>query len=297
MQIINFGSLNLDFVYQVDTLVRPGETVHARGREVFCGGKGLNQSIAMAKAGLAVRHAGCVGEDGGMLLETLAEHGVDISGIRTAAQPSGHAVIQVDPQGENSIVLYGGANRMVTAQQIEQTLHGCGAQDVLVMQNEISCPGALLEVAHRQGMRIVFNPAPFTQDVRGLPLRYVDTLFVNELEGAALAGEQEPERIVARLTQAYGCTVILTLGKAGARYGKGEISFTQPTYPAQVVDTTGAGDTFTGYYLCCALSGKSAQESMAFAAKAAAITVSRPGAAQAIPYLAEVLALHEIPKE
>ena len=288
MKVLNFGSLNLDFVYSVCTLARPGETVHAHAREQFCGGKGLNQSIALARAGLPVFHAGCVGEDGAPLKALLAENGVDTRHIRTLPGSSGHAVIQVEESGENNIILYGGANRAVEDTHIRETLADFSAGDVLVLQNEVNHLDLLLSLAKKQGLRVVFNPAPFTREVCALPLNTVDYLFVNETEGKGLSGETEPQQIADVLYVRYGCAVILTLGKDGARYRDGSSDFLQPIFPAKAVDATGAGDTFTGFFLAAAFAGQSPQEAMALAARASAITVSRLGAAQSIPFLAEV---------
>jgi len=288
VKVLNFGSLNLDFVYSVRALARPGETVHAQAREQFCGGKGLNQSIALARAGLPVFHAGCVGEDGAPLLKLLAENGVDTRHVRSLPGGSGHAVIQVEESGENSIILYGGANRAVQEAYIRETLADFSAGDVLVLQNEINGLALLLTQAREKGMRVVFNPAPFTREVCALPLDSVDYLFVNETEGMGLSGETDAKKIADTLFVRYGCAVVLTLGKDGARYRDGMSDFIQPIFPAKAVDATGAGDTFTGFFLSAVFSGKTPQEAMALAARASAVTVSRLGAAQSIPFLREL---------
>lgn len=302
MRILNFGSLNLDLVYQVANLARPGETVRTESYTQYCGGKGLNQSIAMAKAGLRVCHAGCVGTDGEPLLALLEAQGVDTRFIRKTEGRSGHAVIQVDAQGENCILLYGGANHCITEKDIDQTLREFSKGDWLVLQNELSRTAYLLEQGKRRGMQIVFNPAPFTPEVKSLPLRGLAYLFVNETEGRGVSGEAEPEKIAQSLAGRYQTRVVLTLGGNGSVYcdgsqcddsqnGKSHEGLSclfQPGLSTKVVDTTGAGDTFSGYFLRAVMDGRSPAASLELAARAAALTVSRSGAAQAIPTLEEL---------
>ena len=135
-KIINIGSLNLDHVYQVDHFVLPGETTSALSYAVNVGGKGLNQSIALAKAGAQVWHGGMLGTDGGMLSRALEEAGVDVSWLRALPESCGHAVIQVNSQGQNCILLHGGTNRMLTREYVDQLLACAQPEDVVLVQNE-----------------------------------------------------------------------------------------------------------------------------------------------------------------
>ena len=159
MKILNFGSLNLDYVYRVAHSVQPGETIASSGMETFCGGKGLNQSVALARAGAEVYHAGRVGEDGQLLIETCRQSGVHTELILQTNGKSGHTIIQVDDNGQNSILLAGGANRRITEQDVETALRAFGAGDLLLLQNEISCLPVLIERAYEKGMRVVLNPS------------------------------------------------------------------------------------------------------------------------------------------
>ena len=133
MRVLNFGSLNIDYVYTVSHIVQPGETLSADGRATYFGGKGLNQSIAIAKAGVPVFHAGKVGADGGGLLSECRKYGVDATYIETSDGETGHTVIQVDRSGQNSIVLFGGSNRAITHAQIGRVLSQFSAGDFLVL--------------------------------------------------------------------------------------------------------------------------------------------------------------------
>ena len=289
-KIVCLGSLNLDHVYRLDHFVRPGETLGSESYSVGCGGKGLNQSIALARAGAPVMHAGRIGHDGGILRSALEAAGVDVSLLVEGDVPTGHAIIQVDAKGENAIILYGGANRRITEVEIDAALDAVG-DGILLLQNEINSLGTILEKAHARGIRTAFNFAPFDpEDAKTLPLGLLSYLIVNEIEGAGVAGVAEPEAILRTLKERYpGCRVILTLGKAGAAFlGDDGGMVPVPPCPAEVVDTTSAGDTFIGYLFAGLLEGMELKAAMELAGRASAITVSRAGAADSIPFRKEL---------
>ena len=289
-KIVCLGSLNLDHVYRLDHFVRPGETLGSESYSVGCGGKGLNQSIALARAGAPVMHAGRIGHDGGILRSALEAAGVDVSLLVEGDVPTGHAIIQVDAKGENAIILYGGANRRITEVEIDAALDAVG-DGILLLQNEINSLGTILEKAHARGIRTAFNFAPFDpEDAKTLPLGLLSYLIVNEIEGAGVAGVAEPEAIRRTLKERYpGCRVILTLGKAGAAFlGDDGVMVPVPPCPAEVVDTTSAGDTFIGYLFAGLLEGMELKAAMELAGRASAITVSRAGAADSIPFRKEL---------
>ena len=292
MRILNIGSMNIDYVYTVPHFVRPGETLSATGMEIFCGGKGLNQSIALARAGLDVCHAGCAGEDGGMLLQALAENGVDTSLIHRTPVKSGHTIIQVDPSGENTILLFGGANRRITEAYIDEAFSAFSAGDILLLQNEVNLADSMIRKAKARGMRVVVNPAPMSRDMLFAPLDLVDILFLNEVEAGDLCGERDQTLQLPALRALYpNATLVLTLGEQGAVYqAPGGETLCQGIYAVPVVDTTGAGDTFIAYLLAGLESGRDAAGSLRLAAMAAAIAVSRMGASASIPRMEEVLA-------
>ena len=290
MKILNFGSLNLDLVYQMPHFVRAGETLSSTGFSRNVGGKGLNQSVALAKAGAEIYHAGLVGEDGEMLRAFLADNGVDTRFVRTIDQPSGHAVIQVVPEGNNCIFLYGGANQCVTEAFIQEVLENFGPGDFLVLQNEINKIDAIIHAAHARGMQVVLNPSPIADNLKALPLEKISWFILNEIEGAELSGETEADRILDKLTALYPhAKIVLTLGGDGSVYaGDGE-RVRQKAYRVQAVDTTAAGDTFTGFFFAAVADGVPAAEALRRASKASSISVTRPGAAASIPALNEVL--------
>ena len=289
MAICNFGSLNIDFVYRVDRFVQAGETVNSLGYARNVGGKGLNQSVALARAGARVYHAGCVGPDGDFLADFLAENGVDTAYLQRVEAPTGHAVIQVDGAGQNCILIHAGANGCVTREQAEETLRQLAPGGWLLLQNEVSALPDLIRIGHRRGMSVVLNPSPITEELLQAPLELVDWFILNETEGAALTGEREPDRIARRLTGLYPrAAFVLTLGEQGAVYAKGDRRIAVPAVPARAVDTTAAGDTFTGYFLAEIMRGTPVEGALHVAAAAAALAVSRPGAAASIPRRSEV---------
>ncbi|MGI5925494.1 MAG: ribokinase [Lentisphaeria bacterium] len=294
MKIINFGSLNVDYVYQVPAIVRPGETIAAKSLMVNPGGKGANQSVALARAGAQVWHAGMVGKDGEWLKESLAKQGVDVRHVIVSPSGhSGHAIIQVDDDGQNSIVIHGGANQKIPTSHIGVVLASAHAGDWLTLQNEINLTPELMKAGKAAGMNICFNPAPMTDAVRDYPLDCVDLFIVNEIEAAGLAARSvtaDMEDIIHELGELFADSMVcVTLGEDGALFWSAASGLLrQPAYATRVVDTTAAGDTFVGYFLHEISRSTPAAAAMDFACKAAAITVSRLGASQSIPRRDEV---------
>ena len=290
VEVLNFGSLNIDHVYRVPHFVAPGETLGCQDYSVFAGGKGLNQSIALARAGIKTAHAGKIGADGTFLVQTLQNSGVDTTFVLTGETPTGHASIQVDQSGQNSILLYPGANCMISENEIVAVLEKQSSDTWLLLQNEINSIPFLIREAKKRGMKIAINPAPCTDAVKDYPLELVDLLFVNEIEAAQLSGcpgtfEEIADALAKQYPQAQ---VVMTLGSAGAIYRCGTYSHFEPACPVKVVDTTSAGDTFCGYFLSSLLKGMSPEKAMFYAAKASSVTVSRAGAAQSIPTAEEI---------
>lgn len=284
MHILNFGSLNIDDVYSVEHFVRPGETISPLSYEQFPGGKGLNQSVALACAGAEIYHAGLIGSDGLFLKELLISRGVRTDFLQEQNAPNGRAIIQVDRSGQNCIILYGGTNRQITTDRIEAVFSHFGVGDWLLLQNELNCTKALIEAGKHRGMTVVFNPSPFDEQVLKLPLHLVDWFFVNEIEGAALSDESEPERILDGIRARYPKSkTVLTLGKDGAMADDGEERAFHGIFDTKVVDTTAAGDTFTGFFLAAISAGKPLKQALKEASAASALTVSVKGASVSIP--------------
>ncbi len=289
MTILNFGSCCIDNVYLVPHFVQPGETLPCDDYNIYPGGKGLNQSLALAYAGATVKHAGKVGEDGVWLKELLTDAGVDTDLLLVGDGPSGHANIQVNASGENSIVLFGGSNKTITHEEVDKVLSETAGGELLLIQNEISSLDYLINEAASRDLRIVFNAAPITDAVKDLPLEAIELLIINEVEGAALSGEVEPDAIIERLLSRYTSTnIVLTLGADGAMFADQERRITQSASMMDAVDTTGAGDTFTGYFLAGYSNSDPIEKCLEQATKAAALCVMRPGAASSIPKAEEL---------
>ena len=294
MRVLSFGSLNIDYVYEVPRFVGGGETLSALSLRRFSGGKGLNQSVALARAGLEVRHAGAVGRDGLFLLEELRAAGADTRYVEVLEDVStGHAVIQRTPAGENCILLYGGANRRITREHIDRVLSDFGPGDALVLQNEISELPYLAEQAKKRDMIVALNPSPMEEGLLSL-LPSAGYLILNEIEASQLLrglGKPVPEAGEA-LAEALpsSATIVLTLGPQGSLCAAGGRLIRQAAVPVRPVDTTAAGDAYTGFFLAGALSGRGVEWAMEYASAAAAIAVTRPGAAPSIPSREEVLA-------
>lgn len=291
-KIVNIGSLNLDYVYRVSHIVKPGETIHSITREEFPGGKGLNQSIALARAGADVYHAATIGSDGGILREALLAAGVDLSYSKTVSSLSGHAVIQVDDQGQNAIIVHEGANGFVDTAFIDWVLSGFGVGDYVLLQNEVPNGPYMIEKAKELGIQVIFNPSPFPKDLARFPLEKVDYLMINEIEGQQISRKDEPEAIIEELRARYPkMIIVLTMGANGAFVSTTEQMLFEPAAKVKPVDTTSAGDTFTGFFVTELVRSNDIRRALRLANQAAGISVTRKGASSSIPALEEVLPL------
>lgn len=285
MAIWNLGSINADIVYTVPHIPAPGETLASTNRSVFLGGKGANMSVAVARAGAHVHHIGAVGSDGGWAVERLMEYGVDTRHISRINADTAQAIIAVDAQGENTIILHPGANILIPRDAMEQALTQAETGDTLIFQNETCLQLEAAKLAKTLGLRVGYAAAPFDADAVKAVIPYLDFLILNEVEAEQLkaATGQAPEDLGIK-------DVIVTLGSKGATWFGDEGAVDVAAYPVTPIDTTGAGDTFTGYVLAGLDRGQPMLQAMKTASKAGALMVTRNGAADAIPDLAEVQA-------
>ena len=286
MKVLNFGSLNIDYVYNVEHFVKKGETISSNMLNIFSGGKGLNQSIALKKAGLNVYHAGAIGTDGLFLKQILDDIGIDTSFLYTLQDVrTGNAIIQNDISGDNCIILYGGANKAITKDMIDNVLKNFTDNDYLLLQNEISEIPYIVEKAHNIGMKIILNPSPINENIFKINLDYIDYFILNEIEAKALVGNfDDKNTLCKKLNEKFkNASVVLTLGEDGSMYIGKEGIIKQDAYKVNVVDTTAAGDTFTGYYLASILENLPIKTALDIASKASAIAVSKKGASPSIP--------------
>lgn len=291
MKILVFGSLNIDNVYSVDHAVEIGETISVTERNVFCGGKGLNQAIAIAKAGVPVYLAGQVGRaDGQPLIKACKDAEIRTDYLHvTDDEPTGHTIIQVNKEGNNCILVYGGANKNISKEYITSVLDHFEEEDLIVLQNEINQIDTIVQEAYRRGMKVVLNPSPYDSNLKSVDLSQVYMLLINEIEGRQITGESEPRTILEKLDELCPETkVVLTLGEKGSIYHDKDQDIKTGIYEVKPVDTTAAGDTFTGYLIAGIYHEIPVKEALRIAAKASSITVSRKGAVASIPLFSEL---------
>ena len=295
MKILSFGSLNIDYVYSVPHFVKKGETLSAKELNVYTGGKGLNQSIALARAGVETYQAGAIGTDGMFLLEQLKEAGVKTDLVKILDDVrTGNAIIQNDDEGDNCIVLFGGANQAITKEQVDEAFKDFTNEDYLLIQNEINELSYIVEKAKEEGMKIILNPSPMNEKIMKLPLDQIDYFILNEIEAMQILKMDKPEEIDGKYIASLlherfkDATIVLTLGSEGSVCISDDEYVEQSIYKVKAIDTTAAGDTYTGYFIAGILKGKTIKESMDIASKASAIAVTRQGAAPSIPVLEEV---------
>lgn len=289
MKVLCFGSANLDHVYKVDHFTVPGETQGCLEYNIKCGGKGVNQAIAMAFAGNDTYFAGIIGSDGGLLKDALVDKGVCIDYMKISNRPTGHAIIEVDQSGQNHILLYGGTNKEIDFEYIDEVLSHFSKGDIVVLQNEINNVPYIIERCYEKEMKIFFNAAPYDKTVQNYPIEKVTWLVVNETEGAALSNEEDYEKILQTLKQKYPHTHILfTMGKEGSRVLTDKEDVKVEVLKVNAVDTTGAGDTYIGYFVRGIVEEMSLLETAQMATKASAIAVTRFGAVDSIPRYEEV---------
>jgi ribokinase len=286
--ILNFGSINIDNVYRVANLVTAGQTITAQSFERVLGGKGINQSIAIERAGGKVYHVGNIGSDD-WISEQLKLLGVDMRYVQNTNEPTGHAIISVDDDGENEIVIFAGANDRFDLENCESILEDHAPEAPwVVLQNEINLTTEVARAAKALGYKICYSAAPFDAEKALEVLPYVDLLALNEKEYAELR-----EVVVDNIEDLNVGIVLVTLGARGAQLIVNEHQFTQESFDVAPIDTTGAGDTFLGSFLARLDMGNTAADSMKYAAAAAAIQVTRMGAAPAIPNQSEVITFLE----
>lgn len=289
-KILVFGSLNFDNIYRVPHITAPGETQASTDMTIRLGGKGYNQAAAACKSGGAVWLAGCIGADGKPFLDACSKLGIHAELVKTVPScKTGHAVIQVSREGENCILLFGGANQRQNRAYIDRVLAEFDRGDYLMLQNEVNELPYLIDRAYETGMQIVLNPSPFNDSILKCDLNKVSWLLVNEIECRQILGADANERMAEQLHQKYpNSNIVVTLGKDGAHCWIDGQAISQRAFPVTPVDTTGAGDCFTGYLIGMTAAGHPCQDALRAATAAAALCITKPGAAESVPAYAEV---------
>lgn len=285
MSVWNLGSINVDLFYRLPHLPIPGETLPALSHQTGLGGKGANQSVAIARAGASVHHIGMIGNDNTWVLDRLAGFGVDVTHVGQTEAATGHAIIMVDEMGENTIVTYAGANYAQLVGNIQTALAEAKPGDTLALQTEVSHLAEAAKFARERGLFVVYSAAPFKPEIAQKMLPHVDLLVLNEIEAGQLA-----QALGMAVEEVPVPNMLITLGGLGARWrdqATGDVTEVA-AFPVEPVDTTGAGDCFTGYVLAGLDQGLERAEALRLGAAAAALQVTRPGTADAMPARDEV---------
>jgi len=290
MKILNFGSLNIDYIYSVNNFVSEGETIPSLSFSKNCGGKGLNQAIALSRVSNDVYFAGQVGQDGKFLVNELYDNNVNTEYIGISNEITGHAIIQVNGAGENCIITHGGANHKISTKYIDDVLNNFDKGDLLIVQNEISNVDYVIKKGYEKGLKIIYNPSPIIDIIEQIDFTHLEYLVINHFEGTIITGKKENKEILEYLLTKYpNLKVILTASEHGAYYGEKDKEIFVASLKVKVVDTTCAGDTFLGFFIGGIINNKSIKESMQIATKAASIAISRSGASRTIPKMKDVI--------
>ena len=298
-KVVVVGSLNMDLVTRASRLPKGGETLIGESFSVVSGGKGANQAVAAARLGAQVSMIGCVGRDayGDALRAALLAEQIDCQAVSTVDGSSGVALIVVDDNSQNSIVIVPGANGALTAEQLKRFDPVLQAADLLICQLEVpdATVGHALKRGRELGKIVILNPAPAS---RALPAHWygsIDYLIPNESEAAALSGVavdslDTAQAAATKLIDMGAGKVIITLGAQGSLFADGNSFQHFPAPSVKAVDTTAAGDTFVGGFAAALAAGKGEAEAIRFGQKAAALSVTRAGAQPSIPALSDVQA-------
>lgn len=289
MRYLVLGSLNIDKVYSLNHLPEKGETLSCDNYEIHVGGKGLNQAVSLARSGADVYMAGCVGRDGKMLTDFLSYCGINTDFVMQSDGFTGHAVIEVDKDGQNQMVLFRGANHEITKDDCDRIIGSFQKNDLILLQYEISNVEYIIDKAFEKGMIIALNPSPYVKEINLLPFNKIDYLILNESEGMSITGKKEIRDVISELKSLMpDSKIILTLGGDGAVFADKNNYESVPAFNVDAADTTGAGDTFTGYFLNEYLNGAKPKEALIKASAASAVVVGKRGAAETIPSNEEV---------
>ncbi len=297
-QVVVVGSLGMDYHFRAKRLPRLAETLAGSGFTITPGSKGGNQAVALARLGARVAMIACVGDDpnGAALVAGLTRDGVDCAAVRTiAGTTTGAAMVAVDDEGRNAIIVVPGANGLLTPQVAGSEAAVIGGARYVVCQMEIPAETVGWTIAHarRSGATVILNPAPIAGPLPTAWLPSIDFLIPNEIEAEMLTGIPVTGRDAAiaaarRLRDAGAANVLVTLGAQGVLAATAEGERHYPAVPAAAVDTTGAGDVFVGGFVAALASGSAVGDAIRFGQAAASVSVTRYGAQSAIPHRREV---------
>ena len=278
MTIYNLGSINVDHVYQLVCFPVEGETIPASDYDVGLGGKGANQSIAALNAGGSVIHIGSIGFENDWILRFFSDLGLNTSGIKQSKKATGHAVIYLNENGENTIVLHPGANYDLQLSDIRSSLSTSKSGDWFLLQNETNLGYEAAILAQKRGLKIAYSAAPFNSKKVQKIFPLCDLVVLNEVEL-----KQCYSNIANFDDLTKKINLVITKGRAGVECRIKARSFTLPSFLVTPVDTTGAGDTFLGFLVAALDNRVEMETAIKVSLAAAALQITRKGAISAIP--------------
>ena len=297
MDILVFGSISMDLTTYVPTLPRLGETLRGSSYITVPGGKGNNQAVAAARMGVSTRFIGRVGADrfGDEVIRIVSQEGVDVNGLlRNDDHATGLAVISVDENADNSIIIISGANMEMDETDIARAESAFGEAKVVMLQLEIpvSTSVAAAKMAKEKGAIVVFDPAPAFR-MPDDAFKYIDVITPNEVETEAIVGvypqtEKDAEKAAHILREKGVGTAVIKMGAQGAYFESGEGKGFVTAFKVDAIDTVAAGDAFNGGLAVALAEGKSIRDAVRWGAAAGAIATTRKGAMPAMPYRNEV---------
>ncbi len=297
VNIVVLGSINMDLVIQTPHHPKIGETIKGSGFHMIPGGKGANQAVAIVRNGFFPRFIGCVGSDGfgSELFELLSNEGIDTEHVRKLDQKAtGVALIIVDAQSRNTIVISPGANELISPEQVDQAADDIATADLFICQLETNFEAVekSIAIAHKHGTKIILNPAP-VRELSSSLLCQVDFLIPNEIEASMLTGINVKDLDSAyeagqHLIQKGVDHVLITLGKLGVVILTKNLRLHLVAHQVQAIDTTAAGDTFVGNFAVVLGQGRDIQQAVRHAQSAAALSVTKLGAQSSIPFSQEI---------
>lgn len=290
MKILNIGSLNIDYVYELEHFVLPKETISANKQNIYPGGKGLNQSIALSKAKIDVYHCGIIGKDGKLLKDTLKENGINLNYLKETDGVCGHAIIQIEEKtGQNSIIIYRGSNYDYDQDFITEVIKNFDGE-YLLLQNETNLLKETIEIAKEKGLKIFLNAAPANHKISNIDLNKIDLLIVNEVEAEFITNKKQPKEMIKTLKEKYpNLAVVLTLGQQGSIYSDLNTTLKANALKLNAIDTTAAGDCFSGYFIASYVKEDNIKNALALATYASGMSVLKKGASTSIPEYDEVV--------
>lgn len=290
MKVLNFGSMHLDHVYRISKLLKSGDSAFTKSLETLPGGKGVNQSIAIKRAGVDVIHAGNIGNDGELIYYTLLKEGINVDYVKRSNEVCGHAIIHRSDEKEHTIVVHSGASKMITMDYIDEVFRDFEKEDILLVQGELNHTDYIIKSAVEKGMKCFFYPAPFLEEFKAYDLSEIETLIIHENDICTLTGIEEEEKAVAYyLKKNNSNLLVISMNKGLLYYDKKrkETKHTNITMDSHC--RTYASDVLIGYFIAGIVQNLPIKEILEKAASAKKIAMKDKNILFTIPYIHDVI--------